>query len=109
MIDEEKKLADGRPIVRSPFVLEIEKALKEPTLLDALTHIAIWESERAIEQAEANKNKPERDYWGTHSGGRWDTCFRFFFKAILDKAPQVYGLHSQGEVMQTDKQTEAKP
>ena len=56
--------------------MNIDKAVSvacaEPTLLDALTWIAIWECERAIKQA---KNNPT-----------WETCF----KRALDQVLKQY-------------------
>jgi len=56
------------------------KACKEKTLLDALSFIAIWESERAIQQAlEFNKTKVS-----TSSEGKcWDTCFKVCFESVI--------------------------
>ena len=48
----------------------VERACKEPTLLDALAWICVWESERAIEQA--------------LKGARWDTCFKLCLNRVLD-------------------------
>jgi hypothetical protein len=46
-----------------------ERACKESTLLDALTYICIWESERVVKQARENKT--------------WETCFRISLKSVL--------------------------
>lgn len=53
---------------------------KEPTLLDALTQICIWESERAIKQA--MKGLIDVD------GKRWDTCFKMCLKSVMDNYPK---------------------
>ncbi len=50
----------------------VELALKEDTLLDALVTGCIWESDRAIKQGLENK-------------GKYETCFRFVLKQILDR------------------------
>ena len=55
----------------------VEKACKEPTLLDALTWICVWECERAIKQAK----KELRD----SNGKGWDTCFKVCLKNVLEK------------------------
>lgn len=47
------------------------QACKEKTLIDALTHIAVWESERVIKQALASK------------GDSWNTCFKACFVAVI--------------------------
>lgn len=46
----------------------VERAIEEPTLIDALTWICVWESERIIAYA---RNNPQ-----------WDTCFKFFLKEV---------------------------
>ncbi len=47
------------------------RALEEPTLLDALAWIAVWECERAIKQAKRN------EFAG------WDACFKYCFQAVM--------------------------
>ena len=54
-----------------------ERACEEPTLLDALTWICIWESERAIKQAK----KEMRDA----DGKGWDTFFNICLGNVLRK------------------------
>lgn len=58
----------------------ITTACKEKTLVDALTFIAVWENERAIQQAlEFYKTKVS-----TSSEGKcWDTCFKVCFEAVI--------------------------
>ncbi len=51
-------------------------ACREPTLLDALTWICVWESERIVKQAK----KEIRDM----DGKGWDTCFKICLKSIID-------------------------
>lgn len=51
----------------------VERACREPTLIDALTWIAIWESERAIQQAKANPT--------------WETCFKHCFTNVMKQWP----------------------
>lgn len=64
------------------FSLNIDEAVKEAckqaTLLDALTWICIWESERAIAQARFNLGS------GSNGAG-WDTCFRFCLKRVMEE------------------------
>jgi hypothetical protein len=57
-----------------------ERACKESTLLDALSWIALWESERAIAQAIKNDHTGERT--ASH-GGKWDTCFKRCFESVM--------------------------
>jgi len=59
----------------------VAQACKENSLVDALTYIAVWESERAIVQAR------EFDRTGIRTGangGAWDTCFRVCFAAVME-------------------------
>ena len=55
----------------------VEKACKEPTLLDALSWICVWESERIVKQAKKGLRDVE--------GKGWDTYFRVCIKEVLDK------------------------
>lgn len=48
----------------------VKRACKEPTLLDALTWICIWESERVVRQARQNE--------------QWGTCFKICLKSVMD-------------------------
>lgn len=47
----------------------IVRACEEPTLLDALSWICIWESERAIKQARENSG--------------WDTRFKYYLEIVM--------------------------
>lgn len=47
-----------------------DRACEEDTLLDALTYICIWESERVVKQARAND--------------QWETCFRISLKGVIE-------------------------
>lgn len=58
------------------------RACEEPTLIDALTWIAVWESERAIQQAKEYFETGVRT--GSHGGG-WDTCFRISFEYVMKR------------------------
>jgi hypothetical protein len=57
----------------------VARACEEPTLLDALTWIAVWESERVVQQArkfyETGRRNPD--------GSGWDTCFRSCFDPVM--------------------------
>lgn len=60
-------------------------ACKEKTLTDALTYIAIWESERVLKQAlESHKTKVTLSSDGTR-GVIWDTCFKVCFESVAKK------------------------
>lgn len=55
----------------------IEIACEEPTLLDALSWICIWESERVVKQAKRGLRGPD--------GQGWDTCFKFCLNEVMIK------------------------
>lgn len=58
----------------------VNRACQEPSLVEALTWIAVWESERAIKQA------VEYDRTGIRTGSgdaAWDTCFRVCFTSVM--------------------------
>lgn len=62
----------------------VRKACEQPSLVDALTWIAVWESERAIQQA--------RRFFETGTstaahGGGWDTCFKVCFERVMKEYP----------------------
>ena len=54
----------------------IDRACKEPTLVEALSFIClwVWESERSIQQARENP--------------QWDTLFNFWISNVIKKYPQ---------------------
>jgi hypothetical protein len=56
-------------------------ACQQPTLLDALTWICIWENERAIKQATENLGS------GSNGAG-WDTCFKICLENVMNKYPK---------------------
>lgn len=63
------------------FQEAVKKACEEPTMLDALSWIAVWESERAIQQAHKFlSGETERDT----DGKGWDTCFKFLFQQVME-------------------------
>ena len=55
----------------------VARACKEPTLLDAMSWICVWESERVILQASENFGS------GSNAAG-WDTCFKYCLKRVMD-------------------------
>jgi len=57
------------------FTEAAKRACEEPTLIDALSFICIWNSERAIKQALRNKGK------------HWETFFRICIKEVMDNYP----------------------
>ena len=60
----------------------VERACKESTLLDALTWICVWESERAIRQVRKN-------YGSGTDGAGWDTCFKYSLKRVMESYPEA--------------------
>lgn len=56
-----------------------ERACQEPTLLDALSWICVWDSERAIKQAK--KGLTDAD------GKGWDTCFKRCLGSVMRAYP----------------------
>ena len=53
----------------------VDRACQEPSLIDALTYICIWESERIVKQV--------RENYGSGSYGAWDTCFRHCISHVM--------------------------
>jgi len=53
------------------FVEATNRACEENTLLKALTHICIWESERVVKQARTNE--------------QWETCFGICLKGVMEE------------------------
>ena len=66
----------------------VKEACKRSTLLDALTFICIWESERIVKQAK--KKLYDAD------GKGWDTCFRFCLAGVVKKYNQSLELTGEG-------------
>lgn len=54
----------------------VAKALGEHSLIDALTYICVWESERVVDQA-INRHGSGSD------GAGWDTCFKICLQAVI--------------------------
>jgi len=66
------------------FQQAIDRACEEPTLLDALSWIAVWESERVIPIAHkflSGENPRNGD------GSGWTTCFKFLIKEVTEQYP----------------------
>jgi len=55
----------------------VNRACKEPTLLDALSFICVWESERIVKQVLNN-------YGSGSNGTMWDTYFKVCLKSVLE-------------------------
>lgn len=63
----------------------IARACQEPTLIQALNWIAIWETDRAVKQA----LEWERTGVSTAShGGGWDTNFGYLFERVTERFKQ---------------------
>lgn len=66
----------AEPAEAHPTLTEVLAQVKGWTLLDALSHVALWENERAVRQALRGVRDPS-------TGQLWDTCFRYAFEAVL--------------------------
>lgn len=73
----------------------VSEACKKSTLVDALTLVAIWESERAIEQA---KNYFLTGISTADNGGGWDTCFKVCFEAVMKAYPTENSNHEDNSI-----------
>ncbi len=58
----------------------VKQACDESTLIDALSWICVWESERVVEQAHENltNNTP-----ADANGKMWDTCFKVCIEQVF--------------------------
>lgn len=73
---------------QEPFGPKVDEAVKrscaELSLAEALSWIAVWETERVVRQAARNILSGER----THVGGLWETMFQHCFSLVLDAYPK---------------------
>ena len=58
----------------------IKTACAEPTLIDALSWIAIWETHRVVRQAFENNSTGARN----PDGSLYDTCFKNLFARVIE-------------------------
>jgi len=78
--DDARTEADVEAPTRSPADIAVERACQEPTLVDALAWIALWECERVIPVAHVVLNGGPR----VGGDGRgWDTCFHLLIDRVL--------------------------
>jgi hypothetical protein len=63
----------------------VDKACEEPTLLDALSWIAIWECERVVPIAHKFLNRESNR---EPDGRGWDTCMQYLFKEVSEQYGQ---------------------
>ena len=71
-----------------PITEAVERACQQPTLLDALSWICVWESERAIRQALSNCELIDGNLVNQRAspdGRGWDTCFRVCINEVMEK------------------------
>lgn len=66
------------------YTQAVDKACEEPTLLDALSWISLWECERVIPVAHSFLNGEKKR--GPNGHG-WDTCFEFLLKEVMEQYP----------------------
>lgn len=60
----------------------IDRACQEPTLLDALAWVSVWECERVIVEAhKVLNNQTPRNA----DGSGWSTCFKFLIKETMEQ------------------------
>jgi len=68
-----------------------ERACGEPTLIDALSWICIWETERVVKQALKGCRLGDdgqiyvKPGMATPKGGGWDTCFTICLAAVMEE------------------------
>lgn len=55
----------------------VNEALKQPTLIKALSYICTWENERAVKQAIENPGSGA-------NGAQWDTCFEICISRVME-------------------------
>mgnify|MGYP000848825405 CR=1 FL=1 len=67
------------------FQEAIDRACEEPTLLDALSWIAVWENERVIPIAHSflSGEIPRNP-----DGSGWTSCFKFLIKEVMEQYDQ---------------------
>ena len=63
------------------FTEAIDRACKEPTLVEALSWISLWECERVIPIA--HEFKLGNKIAGPDGQG-WDTCFKFLLQEVME-------------------------
>ena len=66
----------------------VKIACEEPTLLDALVWICVWESGRVVEQVKENLCGP--------NGQGGDSCFKFCLEQVIKKYNQTIDLTANG-------------
>jgi len=54
----------------------VKTAVQQPTLVDALTWICVWESERIVKQVRFN-------FGSGANGAGWDTCFKTCIEHVI--------------------------
>jgi hypothetical protein len=59
----------------------VARACEEPTLVKALSWIAVWEAERVVKQA--FRWKESGGISTASHGGGYDTCFEYCFTRVL--------------------------
>lgn len=75
----------------------VDRAVQEPTLVEALTWAAIWENDRAVRQALRGERGPD--------GQLWDTCFKLVFQEVMD----AWEIKQRGIWANTDLATVTTP
>lgn len=55
----------------------VARACQEPTFVEGLTFLAVWETERVVAQAKRDVANPD--------GSKWETCFGHIFKEFVSE------------------------
>jgi len=63
------------------YIQAVNRACEEPTLVDALSWISVWECERVIPVAHEFLNGEKPFDW---NGQGWDTCFKFLINETME-------------------------
>lgn len=66
------------------FQEAIDRACEEPTLVDALSWISVWECERVIPIAHRFLNGETPKENRGFNGQGWETCFKFLIKEVME-------------------------
>ena len=67
------------------FTEAVDRACEEPTLIDALSWISVWECERVIPNAHKFLSGGPAV---NNEGQGWETCFRFLIKEVMEQYDQ---------------------
>lgn len=72
------------------------KACEQPTFLIALSWMALWECERAIQQALQNEKEGTKN----PDGSKWDTCFTVCFQEVSKQWNKLHATMTTNKVLE---------